>query len=79
MWALSHSGAARGCYCGYSPHPLSVHACACHAGSVSLDSQGLDMEVTNTRPWAGAHVAQINSESRGSTGASVDGRRFVLL
>ena len=25
--------------------------CACHAGSMSSDTQGLDPEVTNTRSW----------------------------
>lgn len=40
----------RSCNCGYSPHPLSVHACACHAGPMSSDAQGLDMEAVGWGP-----------------------------
>lgn len=72
MWALSYSGAARSCNCGYSPRLLFVHACACHAGSVSLDTQGLDMEVTTTSLWTEAHVAQINCKTKAQSPQPVD-------
>lgn len=80
MWAVSYSGTARSRDCGNSPHPLSVHACACHACSLSSDTQGWEKEVTNTRQWAGARMVQINCKGEGSEPkAHGDGGGSVLL
>lgn len=76
MWALSSSGSAR----SYSPCLLFVYACACHAGSVSLDTQGKDMEVTTTSLWTEAHMAQVNCKNQGSEPTACgNGRGSVLL
>lgn len=50
---------------GCSPHPL----CACHTGSVSSDTLGLDMQVTKSQAMGvgfggEVHVARINHKSQ---------------
>lgn len=49
------------------------------SGSASSDTEGLDTEVTNARPWVRVHVAQIDSKSQSSPVTRGDGRQFFLL
>lgn len=87
MRALSHSGGARSSSCGWV-QPTST-LCACHAGSVSTDTQGLDMQVTKSQAMGigfggEVHMARISHKSqdwkpRLETTAYGDGTRSVLL